>query len=69
MLDSGAGISVTDIETLTSLDLDKNITTEEGYVRGFNNDVKQSTEYMCIIKIFRGGRGGGWGGGVAVKDA
>ena len=25
--------------------------------------------WRCMIKIFRGGRGGGWGGGVAVKDA
>ena len=25
--------------------------------------------YTCTIKIFRGGRGGGWGEGVAVKGA
>ena len=42
MLDSRAGISVTDIETLTSLGLDQNITTEEGNLRAFDNDVKQS---------------------------
>ena len=42
MLDSGAGISVTDIETLTSLGLDQNITTEEGNLRVFDNDVKQN---------------------------
>ena len=28
-----------------------------------------SKPFWCMIKIFRGGRGGGWGGGVAVKDA
>ena len=48
MLDSGAGISVTDIETLTSLGLDQNITTEEGNLRAFDNDVKQSIGYIHL---------------------
>ena len=26
-------------------------------------------ESLCMIKIFMGGRGGGWGGGIAVNDA
>ena len=48
MLDSGAGISVTDIETLTSLGLDQNISTEEGNLRAFDNDVKQSIGYIHL---------------------
>ena len=48
MLDSGAGISVTDIETLTSLGLDQNITTEEGNLHAFDDDVKQSIGYIHL---------------------
>ena len=48
MLDSGAGISVTGIETLTSSGLDKNITTEEGNLCPFHNDVKQSIGYIHL---------------------
>ena len=48
MLDSGAGISVTDIEILTSLGLDQNITTEEGNLSAFDNDVKQSIGYIHL---------------------
>ena len=47
MLDSGAGISVTDIETHTSFGLDKNKTTEEGNLREFD-DVKQSIGYIHL---------------------
>ena len=39
---------VTDIETLTSLCIYKNITTEEGNLRAFDNDVKQSIAYIHL---------------------
>ena len=29
----------------------------------------RSSLLRCTIKIFIGGKGGGWGGGVTVKDA
>ena len=40
--------SVTDIETLTSLGLDKNITTQEGNLHAFDNDVEQSIGYIHL---------------------
>ena len=48
LLDSGAGVSVTDIDTLEAMGLAQKIVPEEEKLRAFDNDIKKSIGYIHL---------------------